>query len=159
LFKWVSMRPISFKAQLFLAFGADVILLAGVGVLSYRRMLQEDADQKWVEHTHLVLEMLDSVLSDLLNQETGQRGYALTGSPVFLEPYDLGRTRLHEDLAELRHLTSGNPKQQRALDGLEPVITDRLALFQGQASDHASKRSRAVAGKQLMDQIRACSKA
>jgi PAS domain S-box-containing protein len=154
LFKWVSMRSISFKGQLFLAFGAAVVLLIGVGVLSYRRILQEDADQKWVEHTHLVLERLDSVLVDLVDQETGQRGFALTRDRSFLEPHDRGRARLQEDLTELRHLTSDNPKQQRALDRLEPLVKARLAVFQEQATDDATQRSRAVVGKQFMDQIR-----
>src|SRR5438309_3167064 len=126
----LSMRSISFKGQLFLTFGAAAVLLVGVGVLSYRRILQEDGDQKSVGHTHLALEKLDSILVDLINQETGQRGYVLTGNPSFLEPYDLGRVHLQEGLTDLRRLTSDNPKQQRVLDALEPVIMDRLALFQ-----------------------------
>jgi PAS domain S-box-containing protein len=149
------MGSMGFKGQLFLAFGTAAVLLAGVAVVSYQRILQEDADQKWVEHTHLVLEELDSVLVDLINQETGQRGYALTGTPSFLEPYDLGRTQLWEDLKGLRRLTSDNPKQQSALDRLEPLVKDRTALFQQTPTDGFSLRAHADIGKQLMDQIRA----
>lgn len=154
LLKWVCMRSISFKGQLLLAFGAAVVLLVGLGVLSYQRILEEDTDQKWVEHTHLVLERLDSVQVDLVDQESGQRGFALTGDRSFLEPYDRNRVQLQEDLTDLRRLTSDNPKQQRALDRLEPLVKARLAVFQGQDSDDGAQRSRAVAGKDFMDQIR-----
>jgi PAS domain S-box-containing protein len=62
---------------------------------------------------------------------------------------------LQEDLSDLRRLTSDKVKQQRALDRLEPVIMNRLALFQEQTTEGALQRSRAVMGKQLMVQIRA----
>src|ERR1700733_8820987 len=41
------------------------------------------------------------LLVSALNQETGSRGYILTGDPSFLQPYQLGRTqsvRATEDL-------------------------------------------------------------
>jgi PAS domain S-box-containing protein len=104
------MRPLNFKGQLTLAFGAAVILLVCLGAFSYRRIVQEDADQDWVEHTHLVLEGLDAIQLDLTNQGTGEHGY------------DAGENRLREDLAKVRLLTSDNPKQQRALDQIETII-------------------------------------
>jgi PAS domain S-box-containing protein len=149
------MRSISFKAQLLLTFSTALVLLAAVGVLSYRRIVQEDEDQKWVEHTHLVLEKIDAVLAHLIDQETGQRGYAVTGDRSFLQPYDLSRIRLQEDITELRHLTADNARQQRSLDRLGPLVTARLALFQEQATEDPLKRDHLVSGKRLMDQIRA----
>ncbi len=59
------MGQLTFRGKLLAALGAALLILVCVAVLSYRRILQEDADQKSVEHTHLVLEKIDSVSSGL----------------------------------------------------------------------------------------------
>ncbi|WP_051933369.1 diguanylate cyclase domain-containing protein [Massilia sp. BSC265] len=41
-----------------------------------------------------------NVLMNLLNAETGQRGFVLTGDPAYLEPYQLGRSSVRADLAQ-----------------------------------------------------------
>jgi PAS domain S-box-containing protein len=149
------MGHFTFQGRLLLAFGATLVILACVGVLSYRRVLQEDADQKWVEHTHLVLEEVDSVLSDLLDQETGQRGYAITNDESFLHPYYAGRADLLHDLAGLRTLTADNPKQQAALAQLEVLVSFRQELFAESTKNSDAQKSREIAGKRFMDDIRA----
>ncbi|WP_405146853.1 CHASE3 domain-containing protein [Nocardia salmonicida] len=45
----------------------------------------------------------------LLNQETGIRGYAITGDPQFLEPYDRGRQEQTRAADRLRELLVGHP--------------------------------------------------
>ncbi len=40
-----------------------------------------------------------NVLIHLLNAETGQRGYLITGDPAYLEPYHLGRGSVRDSLA------------------------------------------------------------
>ncbi|MFI8260780.1 MULTISPECIES: sensor histidine kinase [unclassified Streptomyces] len=56
--------------------------------------------------------------SALLNQETGIRGYGLTGAPEFLEPYQRGLTDQHSYAAQLARLLDGDT---RALDDLKTV--------------------------------------
>ena len=41
-----------------------------------------------------------NVLMHLLNAETGQRGFLLTGDPAYLEPYQLGRSSVRDNLAQ-----------------------------------------------------------
>lgn len=41
-----------------------------------------------------------NVLLHLLNAETGQRGFLLTGDPAYLEPYQLGRGSVRDNLAQ-----------------------------------------------------------
>jgi two-component system, cell cycle sensor histidine kinase and response regulator CckA len=57
------------RNRLVLGFGAALCILLIIGTLSYRRFLQEDADQRWVSHTHLVLEKLDAILNELAKEE------------------------------------------------------------------------------------------
>ena len=55
------------------------------------------------------------VLADAVNAETGVRGYAATGNPLFLQPYNLTLARLAEDQAALR--AAAAPKGTAARSG------------------------------------------
>lgn len=54
----------------------------------------------------------------LLDQETGVRGYALTGDPSFLEPYEEGTRAEKERLARVRALTRDEQPFAEDLDRL-----------------------------------------
>jgi len=43
----------------------------------------------WVDHTHVVIEMAQSIVVSSINMETGMRGFLLAGKDEFLEPYQL----------------------------------------------------------------------
>jgi signal transduction histidine kinase len=150
-----------FKNKVSAGFGTALAILILVGVLSYRSMLQSDEDREWVTHSHQVLEKLDAVLANMLNIETGERGYIITGEGSYLEPYNDALDRVHQNVKDVRELTADNPVQQRALDRLEPMISERL----GTAHDQIEIRTRvglvsgtesvrAGLGKKFMDQIR-----
>jgi methyl-accepting chemotaxis protein len=110
-----------------LSLGATLIVLAFVGVLSHvttQRFLHNDA---LVEHTYRVQDSLQSVLSDLKDAETGQRGYLLTGDFSYLQPYIDASHAINADLAAVRALTRDNPIQQQHLDALEPIASQKMA--------------------------------
>jgi PAS domain S-box-containing protein len=145
----------TFQRKLVAAFGAALIVLACLGVLSYRRILQEEADQKWVEHTHLVLDTLDEVLRDLTVQEAGQSGETIASDELLRKPYDASGSHVRQNLAELRNLTSDNPKQQAALGRLEDLVAARMTFAGGQSGGNLTAKEREHASKQQMDEIRA----
>src|SRR5215467_14783198 len=45
----------------------------------------------------------------LLNQETGVRGYTLSGNPAFLTPYEVGMKQQHVQVSQLRPLLASVP--------------------------------------------------
>jgi signal transduction histidine kinase len=150
-----------FKNKVTAGFGIALAILILVGVLSYRSMLHSDEDRQWVTHTHQVLEKLDAVLTNMLDIETGARGYVLTGDASYLEPYNNALEQVRQNVKNVRELTADNPVQQRALDPLEPMISARVEAArdlieirtrQGLATGAESVRS--GPGKQFMDQIR-----
>jgi PAS domain S-box-containing protein len=148
------MGQLTFRGKLLAALGAALFILVCMAILSYRRILLEDADQKWVEHTHLALERIDSVSSGLVEQENAQRGYAITKDASFLQLYAARLANLRRSLGDLRNLTSDNPKQQAALDRLEPLIASRLALFKAYREGIVKQDKQEIDGQQLMDEIR-----
>src|SRR2546421_9329996 len=78
-FRRNAMGHLAFKTQLVLAFGVAIVILVCIGVFSYSRALQEDADQNWVAHTHQVLEELDALLASLATQRMVSPGLHTEG--------------------------------------------------------------------------------
>ncbi len=108
------------------------------------------------------LRRLDAVLADLIDAETGQRGYLLTGVPAYLEPHLAARVRLAADTVELRSLAAGDSALSAALDRLGPLIGARLAALDravgafARGGQEAARRSvLSDSGKEIMDRIRA----
>ena len=109
---------VSFKTKLFATFGLALASFIFVAVLSYRRIRQDDENQRWVEHTHSVMERLDTFRSDLSNAAIGERGYVATGEGTYLSEYQDAVQRVHDDSTELANLTADNPGQQYLLKEL-----------------------------------------
>ena len=104
-------------------------LLGLVGVVSYRWILQVREDQRWIVHTHLVVEKLDDVLVHLISAGTDQRTYVLTGEQSHLSSYKADLDSLRDDLNQVGHLTADNPGHQQALQQLRPLVSTVLSEF------------------------------
>ncbi|MFB9235070.1 ATP-binding protein [Plantactinospora siamensis] len=59
------------------------------------------------------------LLNGLVNQETGVRGYAVTGVPNELGPYDSGRQQEADSVAEMQRLLAGNSAIRAQLAAIE----------------------------------------
>src|SRR5205807_7073312 len=58
---------------------------------------------------------ISTVLKDLTDMETGQRGYLLTGDDSYLQPYTEANARIAADLANLRTGLAQRPESERSL--------------------------------------------
>ncbi|HLY33495.1 MAG TPA: ATP-binding protein [Jatrophihabitantaceae bacterium] len=63
-----------------------------------------------------------TLLVDLVDEETGLRGYALTGQAGFLQPYTRGRTDEQTDVARLRQLIKPRPTLGNDLDTMQRAV-------------------------------------
>src|ERR1700692_3368247 len=86
-----------------------LIILLGIGTLSYWGIVRDEEDREWVTHTLLVVEKLQTVRIDITQAETGQRGYMLTGQDRYLELYRAGLNQVRQDVKDLPDLISDNP--------------------------------------------------
>src|SRR5215210_5961708 len=72
---------------------------------------------------------------DLLNMETGKRGFMLNNEEEFLEPFELGQQNFEESLEESRQINTrggGDIVDPATLDELEAQYEVILALFEEQ---------------------------
>ena len=120
----------SFKSQLIVGIGAGLAVLLAIGLLSLRSMSRSTADARWVTHTHVVLETLETVQAAVIDAETSQRAYLLSGDAAYLDESNASLVRTRRLLRDIRSLTADNPVQQHALDKIEPAIQERVAVLQ-----------------------------
>ncbi len=113
---------------------AGVVLLTALLVfnaaLTYQSIRRLNEDAGWVAHTHEVLDLIDGVLLALVDAETGERGYLLTGQDPYLEPYERALPRLGDQLSRLDRETADNPGQQDRVRELRALVSARLALLE-----------------------------
>src|SRR5712691_868286 len=148
-------------AKIQAGFGAALLILGALGAVSYWQAGHFREDAQWVAHTHAVLAKLATVLSQVADVETGQRGYLLTGVASFLEPYNAAVPALAQTLQELRALTADNPHQQGRLDALAPLLAEfttaaavTVAVRQTEGLEAAQWAVVMGQGKQRMEALR-----
>ncbi|MBP7337029.1 MAG: CHASE3 domain-containing protein [Niveispirillum sp.] len=118
---------------------------------------------EWSTHTYKVLDSIDAVVMGMVNQETGLRGYLLSGKKEFLEPYAAGGKLAADSWRQAKELTKDNPAQQKRLDDLKLAmekwqtgVADReIALMANPATVQAARDMEAGgAGKASFDNLR-----
>jgi diguanylate cyclase (GGDEF)-like protein len=83
-----------------------------------------------VEHAYRVRQSLATVLKDLLDAETGMRGFLLTNDTEFLSSYRIARSRILPDLMELERRLSGSRPALARFEELEELAGRRMSILE-----------------------------
>jgi PAS domain S-box-containing protein len=103
-------------------------LLVSLGTHIFFRQFAIASEAK-VEHIQNTLHEHRSLLIDMLNAETGVRGFYVTRQPEFLEPYQYGVTQLPKTLNRLKQLVTNSPVQTKRVDRLSALSQEKLAIL------------------------------
>jgi serine phosphatase RsbU (regulator of sigma subunit)/CHASE3 domain sensor protein len=84
--------PASVSRRVALAFllSAFLAVIAGALGISFA-VRSSDASRSALKTLLPAAATANQILADVVDQETGERGFIITGDPLFLQPYDLGR--------------------------------------------------------------------
>src|SRR5260370_39130770 len=96
-------------------------ILVFVGWQSYRNTERSSEASEGRKHTYEVLRNLDETVARLVDAETGQRGYLLTGEEAYLEPYRAAIKNIDQMIGNLKRLTSHNTNEQKRLHSFKPL--------------------------------------
>lgn len=140
---------------------ASLILVVFVG-LSYHQWEQYRRASLETERSREILTAIDSVLVDLADAETGQRGFLLTDEDRYLEPYRRATQALPKDLATLGKLLNEGHRNRHDFDELNSLANQELQEFRQTIELRREKGAKAALavlltdeGKRTMDSIRA----
>ena len=142
------------RANLAVAASIVVLVVGGVTAINMSRARERSLI---VQESHERLQALDNLLQMLLDAETGQRGYLITGEKEYLEPYNSALKRLNDVRQEVRGLNL--PKDE--FDELERQVDARLEelsytvkLFDSAGQQRAGEFVKRDSGKRTMDLVR-----
>ena len=129
-----------------------LLLAAGGLVTSIRATSEGFREVGTLEEARRHSEFLLSLLKDV---ETGQRGFAVAGDPVFLEPYDSALPRIGPELDILRpSLSEAENRRLRSLVGEMLDASARSVALARTGLDAARSSVLQGEGKRIMDRIR-----
>src|ERR1017187_7612299 len=103
-----------------------IVLMVAVAAVSYNFTRQLQRTGILVGHSQEILKEIEEVEVSMLELETDQHSYIITGDETLLEEWDALETAVQEHLDKLRELTSDNPNQRRRLDRIQPLIAERI---------------------------------
>ena len=109
----------SIRTRLYIAFGAITLVMIVVCGLFYAGFGRVTQASQLNIHTYQVVEGLNKATENLLNMETGVRGFALNGKPQMLVPFNEGKQAFSRYIESTHQLTQDNPEQQKRLVDLE----------------------------------------
>ncbi|HEX4181806.1 MAG TPA: CHASE3 domain-containing protein, partial [Caulobacteraceae bacterium] len=152
--------PIPRRRVLLAPLGFLVLLVAMTVFLAVVHLVGVRSARDWVRHSHDVIESAQALFIDVLDIESGTRGYLSSGDPRFLDHYEKASQAAPGDMVRLRALVSDNPAQVARADRLIAPARQRIAIAkhrvdlqrQGQAVE--ARTFGAGQGKASMDQAR-----
>jgi len=160
------MDPVRVKRLGLAALALSLLTLVVVGILSYDNWRQFRAAAGAVVGARAVAVLNDSLMADLADAETGQRGFLLTGRQEYLEPYNRGAERASRDLTGLSAALRNDPLATAQLEELGGLVAQKLGELR---STIEIRRTKGLAeamrvvetdlGMRAMDRIRAVSAA
>ncbi len=140
--------------------GAIVLLLAA-NLTTFVMIQRTAALNEQVERSQQVRRAAGVLLLSLVDAETGQRGFLLSGDPAFLAPYNRAAISVPEQMAELEGLTAGDPQLEAQVGVMLEAARDKLAELERSVTlsrtgriGEAVQLVRSGRGQDLMDTIR-----
>lgn len=132
---------------------AFVLIFATMGaqsVFAYRTSIASQQSADWVTHSSQVIALADATRADVIDMETGLRGFYITGKDEFLTPYNDGRVTFQANIRRLKAMTADNPAQLSRWEDIE----NRLETWQREVADPGIAVRRDVnAGRATYDDV------
>jgi signal transduction histidine kinase len=141
---------------------AFLLLLISYTLIFYT-ISKQVKESGWVTHSYTVINHLESIKAELIDAETGVRGYILTKEVRFLKPYNSGSKRVMPLYSELVKLTGDNVEYKNKLLMMEGLLVRRLETLSKAITDFqrdgfvltAESMANRGSNKELTDSIRA----
>jgi len=134
-----------------------LILCAFVTVIVFQ--LHEITQQRsQASQATLIILQCDRLLNSLVDEETGVRGYIISGDRSFLQPYDAAKARVGNELNDLDNLVPDNTPVEQDVRAIRADF-EQFAAANERMVEAATKRphdlTTLLQQKQAMDNLRA----
>ncbi|HTL71728.1 MAG TPA: CHASE3 domain-containing protein [bacterium] len=148
------------KLLFWLGLSLPMVALLAMTWLVHQSSGQFNNSFNWVMQTYKVLDLFEQTQAHIVDTESNQRGYLLTGREEYLEPYRNALQATRDDIAQLKKLTASLPAQQAHLALLEKMVDEDLVFDPATAfaDGHSPASTSVVAltdrGKRKLERMR-----
>lgn len=117
-------RRFTIRSKILLGYLVVVLLFGAVLIVLTAQINVLQKENDFISHHDLeVHNLTNAIEKNVLNMETGQRGFMITGNESYLEPYSQGLSQWSSNYDQLNALISDNPSQQQSLQSIKAHIT------------------------------------
>ena len=151
------MKPPEFNRTLRQLVALPILLLVLMAGFLVWQIVAATVAQRALDHSDQVTAQLQELQNLFIDQETGLRGFQLTGDPVMLDPWKAAAGPIQSHFATLRSMLGGDTEQIRAVNDLEIRYNQWLGFANAVLNqDPASLKAAGMnqRGKAMMDGIR-----
>lgn len=136
-------------------------LFALLAVVGFATVASVERSSRARDSARAALLSSERLLAAVVDVETGQRGFVLTGDPAYLEPYRGGLARHDRALQALHRDIAGLPGMAAHLAGLDERVRQRIGIARHIVATRetagagvARRQMEELQGKQVTDAIR-----
>ena len=155
-------------ARILAGYGLILLIMLAIATVTFVQIGQmEQAASKVVTQGIPARQAANDILIQALNEETGMRGFILSGQTTpggvdsFLDPYLSGKAAIPGDIAILNGFAAADPHLQPLVATLTQQVQDRetyqtseIALVRTGSAGQLEAVGKVAAGKQMTDAIR-----
>lgn len=113
------MSQLSFKIKIILSSAVwTLLLLVNCFVINWAQNNQSAVQRDW-EHSQLVVRGFSSILTIMVNMETGIRGYLLSGEESYLQPFAQSEEKFDQEVRATKALIAEDKDLNTTLSSIE----------------------------------------
>ncbi len=156
-------RSLNIRGKIALGYIVILVMLGLFLMIVSNRISDLEKETVYLsDHDIKIHELTYQIEKNVLDMETGQRGYVLTGNSTYLEPFNDGLSEWDVNYSKLKPLIADNPEQLQNLDNIKADI-EKWVTVAGQYVVNLKKNGRDAevaaffqddSGKTIIDSIR-----
>lgn len=122
-------KQLQTRQKILLGFSVPLLLMIVIATLVYFSIGKLADDTKWVQHTHQVIADGQELAKLMIDMETGERGFLITGKESFLEPFEKAQKVWDSRISSLKLLVADNPVQILRLARVDSLEKEWARIF------------------------------
>ncbi|OUR86391.1 hypothetical protein A9Q92_05730 [Methylophaga sp. 42_8_T64] len=155
------------RQKILFGFSVPLLLMVAIAGVTYQSIQESDETLEWVTHTQEVIAAGNDLKKLMVDMETGERGFLITGKDKFLEPFNDAKGVWSDKVVEYKNLVADNPEQVTKLDEIDQLqqqwqqqaaeieIAQRRSVPESDKSlTHMQTVLRKKVGKSILDEAR-----
>ncbi|MCH7678092.1 CHASE3 domain-containing protein [candidate division KSB1 bacterium] len=163
----MKFKDLKIGTKVITGYSIALLMMTVIAVVIYLNVNSLIDSAKWVSHTNEVMAEGNDLITQLVNMETGVRGFLVTGKDEFLEPYVAGLAKFEKDISGLKQTVNDNPAQVALLEKIHSMekdwldlsakleIAERRLVVEGAVAVETFKELQGrIVGKQIFDKMR-----